>query len=440
MKKTYKHQRVISLLYFLLLLTTLTAGACKKELAEPACDGSRTPVVFVHGFLASGDTYADQLMRFAGNRYCQDRLFVFDWNTLAGASAAIPKLDAYIDTIMARTGAQQVHLVGHSAGGGLGYAYLSVANRAAKVARYVHLGSGVQPGPAGPGGEIPTLNIYSTADLVVPGGDINGASNKRFTEFDHYQVATAPAVFAELYAFFNDGREATQSGIQAQEQIKLSGRVLTLGENVPKAGASIEVYAVNASTGVRLRSTPEVTLVTDETGHWGPWQALPGVYYEFFVQTGTAGDRPIHYYREPFVRSNQLVYLRTLPPAGSLPGLLLGGLPKNDQQSVLAIFSASKGIISPRDELRAGGTTLSTAQLTPAAKSIIAMFLYDNGDSQSGLTVHPTFQLLQNFLTGVDFFIPTFAPQSIQLELNGRQLHIPNWKSETQGISVAVFD
>lgn len=440
MKNVYEHNRIFPLFYFLLVLTSLSAGSCKKELAEPGCDASLTPVVFVHGFLASGDTYADQVMRFQGNRYCGERLFVFDWNTLGGAAGAVPKLDAYIDTILARTGAQKVHLVGHSAGGGLGYTYLSAASRAAKVARYVHLGSGVQPGPAGPDREIPTLNVYSTADLVVPGGDINGATNLKFTDFDHYEVATAEAVFSAMYSFFQNGRQASQTDIVAQEQIKLSGRVLTLGENVPKAGASVEIYEVSAKSGLRLGSAPVATLTTDESGNWGPWTAQKGIFYEFFVQTGTSGDRPIHYYREPFVRSNQLVYLRTLPPAGSLPGLLLGGLPRNDDQSVLAIFSASKGIIHQRDILKAEGIDLSTAQLTPPAKSIIALFLYDNGDGQTTTTVHPTFQLLQNFLTGLDFFIPANPQQSTRLEFNGRTLFVPRWRSETEGISVAVFN
>ncbi len=422
------------------LITTLSASSCRKDMAEPVCDPSFTPVIFVHGFLASGDTYADQVMRFEVNKYCPDRLRAFDWNTLAGANNAIPQLDALIDQVLAATGASKVNLVGHSAGGGLGYTYLSEATRAAKVAHYIHLGSGAQSKAAGPNGEIPTLNLYSADDRVVAGADIPGATNKRFTGLDHYQIATAPEVFAEMYAFFNGGKQPRTTDLEENSNIQLNGRVVTLGENAPQAGATIEIFEVNATDGRRRNAQPDATLTADANGNWGPWKAKPGARYEFFVRTANAEDRPIHYYREAFKRSNPLVYLRTFPGPGSIAGLLLSGIPKNDNQSVLAVFSANRAIIHQRDVLNAGDFNLSTAQFTPAAKTIIAMFLYDGGDGQTGGTIHPNFQLLQTFLTGVDYFIPTASPASTKLEFNGRTLFVPNWKSNTEGVSVAVFD
>jgi len=183
-----------------------------------------------------------------------------------------------------------------------------------------------------------------------------------------------------------------------------------------------------------------VVLSTDEKGNWGPWKAKSDTRYEFFVRTGTPGDRPIHYYREPFKRSNSTVYLRTFPAPNTFAGILLAGIPANDNQSVLAVFSASKAVVHQRDVLSANGFQLSTATLTPAQKTIIAMFLYDGGDGQSSGSVHGSFQLLQSFLTGVDYFTPTTAPSSVKLEFNGRNLYVPNWKSQTEGVSVAVFD
>ena len=49
------------------------------------CDDSLRPIVFAHGFLASGDTFANHVARFRNNGYCAEQLHVFDWNTLAGA-------------------------------------------------------------------------------------------------------------------------------------------------------------------------------------------------------------------------------------------------------------------------------------------------------------------------------------------------------------------
>jgi pimeloyl-ACP methyl ester carboxylesterase len=46
------------------------------------CNRDHVPIVFLHGFLASGDTYAKQVIRFREQGYCADHLQVFDWNTL----------------------------------------------------------------------------------------------------------------------------------------------------------------------------------------------------------------------------------------------------------------------------------------------------------------------------------------------------------------------
>lgn len=430
-----------SALLVLSIFSSVFAGGCRKEsLAEPGCDSSLLPIVFVHGFLASGDTYAEQAMRFSSNRNCSDRLFAFDWNTLAGQGAAVTQLDAFIDRVLASTGAAKVNLAGHSAGGGLCYSYLANAARAAKVAHYAHLGSGVQSKAAGPDGEVPTLNLYSDGDRVVTGGDIVGATNQRFAELDHYQIATAPEVFSAMFSFFNEGRLPETTAIKEEDNMELSGRVVTLGENAPQVGAVIEIYEVNPTDGRRRSAQPDATLTADAEGNWGPWKSKKGAQYEFFVRTATTGDRPIHYYRERFVRSNTMVYLRTFPGPNSLAGLLLAGIPKNDNQSVLAVFSANRAVIHQRDALSADGYDLATASLTPASKTVIAMFLYDGGDSQTGGTVHGNFAFLQSFLTGVDYFIPTVAPASVHLQYNGRSLHVPNWKSDSEGVSVAVFD
>jgi hypothetical protein len=92
---------------FLLLLFTsffsmvVSSSSCMKDdddmgnpMPAPVCDSTLTPVIFIHGFLASGDTYALQAQRFRANDYCARRIFAFDWNTLTGLQSAVPLLDA----------------------------------------------------------------------------------------------------------------------------------------------------------------------------------------------------------------------------------------------------------------------------------------------------------------------------------------------------------
>jgi pimeloyl-ACP methyl ester carboxylesterase len=437
----------IKLFFFLLFFTsTGLLQSCHKEEVKPkgddsnqVCDKSWFPLVLVHGFLASGDTYEKQALRFASNSVCEDRIFTFDWNTLGGQNNE-QRLKSFIEDVLSSTGADKVFLAGHSAGSNLCYEVLSDPGYAQKVAAYAHLAGNGRPGPAGPEGSVKTLNLYSTADPIVAGSDIPGAKNIRFTDLDHYEVATSEASFLELFSFFF-GQEPKQTTVLASstETILIAGKSLSLGENVPEVGARIEVYETNPSTGERLSATPLHTSIVDEQGNWGPFEAKKDQTYEFFLQP-VRDSRPIHYYRRGFVRDNALVYLRSLPPAGSAAGLLLSGLPRDDNQSVVAIFTANQAVIHGRDELYCNEFELSKPNLAPASASNIAWFLYDaNNNGASDGTGIFTFSLLP-FLTGVDLYFPADQRRSFVASFQGDALYFTNWKSDSEGLIVLVFD
>jgi pimeloyl-ACP methyl ester carboxylesterase len=420
---------------------TTDTGPTEKPVVPPvsplACDTCQYPLVMVHGFLASGDTYAPFLQLFRTNGYKTSYFHAFDWNSLNQAANHAAALNTFIDTVLAKTGAAKVALMGHSAGGGLCYTYLSDPARAAKVQHYVHIGSSVQSGPAGPGGSVPTLNLWSPADAIAQGGDISGAANVKLESKDHYQVATSKESFAAAYKFFH-GKDPSTLSVRPEEVVCIAGKALYFGENTPLNNAKIEIYELNPATGERLGAAPFETWHSRADGAWGPTNVKASANYEFAVTPPAAGARVIHYYREGFVHLNTLVYLRTIPPAGSLAGLLLASLPKTESQSVLNVFSASQAVIAPRDTLRANGTLISTAQYATEAKTAIAWFLYDDGD---GLTELSPVGLFGNFpfLNGVDYFFPTAVPSTISIRLNQRTLRLPNRKS-SDGVMVAVFD
>ncbi len=435
---------------FLVLFSLTFNTACKKDdcdhhppgdtLTNQRCD-TLHPVIFCHGFLASGDTWANQVMRFNANGYCDNLLYAFDWNTLAQGADNNALLDAFIDTVLARTGALQVDLVGHSAGGGLGYGYCENPARAAKVAHYVHIGSSSQSSVAGSADEVPTLNISSAGDEVAGATTITGATNVELANQDHYQVATSAEAFEAMYKFFNGGQAPATTAITVQgAEIKVSGKALTLGENSPHANATVKIFEVNPATGARLSASPNWTLTTNTEGLWGPQTITANTKYEFEIVSGVANDRVIHYYREGFIHNNPLVYLRTIPASG-LAGTLLSGLPKDDGQSVLALFTASQATVAGRDSLHVNNVELSTAAITPASKTVIAMFLYDdNNNQQTDLSQPFLFSIVSQFLTARDMFFSTSPASAIPLRFNGRTLHVPNLKSNSEGVIVAVFD
>lgn len=402
---------------------------------EEGCDNAHIPIVMVHGFLASGDTYANHLMRFTANGYCRDRIFVYDWNSIGGGNSPA-LLDTFVDEVLQVTGATQIDLMGHSAGGGVGYAYLEDVTRAAKVRRYVHIASGDEDAPAGPTANVPTLNLYSADDRVVGGNDgIDGAENVDLEVADHYEVATSAESFAAIWEFLTDS-EPTVTEITAQEEpIVIAGRAGALGENTPVGGATVNIYEVNPDTG-RRRGGPRATFVANEQGYWGPFAGSSDVRYEFHVIPLTG--RSIHYYRENFVRSNTLVYLRTLP-TGFFGRSLVSALSFDEDQPTSVIFLANRGL-QPGDMLSLDDADLSGDAYTNRDFTNIALFFFDNvSDDETDLSPVALFEAFP-FLAGLDFAPGADASQSSVAELNGRRIGIPRWPAEPDGVSIAVFD
>lgn len=416
-----------------ILLTLILPGTLG---AQGGCDESKPPVVFVHGFLASGDTWTTQIQRFASNGHCQDRYFAFDWNSIAGAGADA-LLDKFIDSVRNITGADKVHLVGHSAGGGRGYTYLSDPVRAAKVISYAHVGSSVQTGPAGPGGSIPTLNVWSTGDKVVSGADIPGATNVKLIGKDHYQTATSAETFAALYAFFYGSSPATTQ-VQPTSSITIGGRCLSLGENNPTIGAMIEVFLSNSAG--KPEGGPQGTFTVGSNGQWGPLSVEPGKRYLFKVTSSSPGFRNVIYYYEPFVRDNPTVYLRTFPPPFSLAGILLSAIPNNDQQSVISIFTSTQAVLYDRDQLTMEGYDLAYASLATESASMIALFCYDNGADGNGNAESISNFAAFPFLRGADIPIPANTDKSWTIRFNGASLPVYSWRSKSDGVVIAVFN
>jgi len=405
-----------------------------------ACDSCRYPVVLVHGFLASGDTWTRFHQLFTSNGYKWRDLYAFDWNSLNqfGGNATTQLLDQFIDQVLAETGAAQVRLMGHSAGGGVCYTYLSDPVRAAKVDGYVHVGSSSQPAPAGAGGEEPTLNLWSADDAISSSSDIPGATNAMIPGKDHYQIATSAESFAAVWQFFHNEAPSTLEITPQGPLVCIAGKVLYFGENTPLEGAKVEIWQLNPTTGNRVGSAPDFTFMTDAQGKYGPENILANTTFEFVTTPPNSSQRIIHYFREGITHLNSLVYLRTIPPPTSLAGILLAGLPRVDNQTVINVFSASQGVLNGRDTLLAAGSVLSTPQYAPASKTAITYFLYDDGDSMTELTPVGAFGTFP-FLNGVDMFFPTAAPSTIPLQLNGRVLNVRNIKS-SEGVVVGVFD
>lgn len=401
------------------------------------CDDSVFPIVFVHGFLASGDSYEKQALRFMANGLCPHRLFMFDWNTVSMQDNT-EKLDAFINEVLQKTDAPRVYLVGHSAGGGLSYSYMSQPERAKKIEAYVHIGARADIRPPGKEGEVPTLNIYSKGDPIVPGADIPGATNLKLTEEDHYQVVTSNASFEAIYEFFFQNQPSTNDPVISQrDSVTIAGKAVSLGENQPMDNAQITIFELDSESGMRLSDKPLATLSVDSLGQWGPVEVKTGAVLEYELHSE---GRTVSYFRQAINYDNPFIYLRGLPFPSSIAGRMLSSLPSDDHQSVVVIFTSDRATVHGRDHLSVDGIELSTEDFATAANSSIAWFLFDaNQNQKTDTTSIPTFALAP-FLSGVDFFFDTTESISHRANFNGRIINFPNRKSASEGIVVIVFD
>lgn len=429
---SYRHS---TLQVILLMICSLAFYGLRPAQSQSPCSATLPPVVFVHGFLGSGDNWAEHARRLEAAGWCPDRIQVFDWNSIDRAGRPDSLLHVFVQKVLQRTDAGKVVLVAHSAGGGVCARLLSVPAKAALVSHYVHIGSG--PLSAPPGG-VPMLNIYSKGDRIASrAADIPGAVNLRLEEPDHLEVATCEAGFQAILDFVSPALPSSaKEGPRLMRRWQVSGRAVVLGENTPLPAAQVEVWPYDTLTGRRLSELPVWSGQADSSGHWSGFEATDGIAYTFVLKPRQG--RVVHYFLGSIRHHRRLTYLRALPSSG-MPAMLLSGLPADSATSALAVFTANRAVIQGRDTLACNGIPLSGPELTPATKTCIALFVYDAGRDGIGTGRPMAMFSAAPFLNGADMILPSGASRNIRLHYNGRDRVLPAMPSQ-QAVMVAVFE
>ena len=407
------------------------------------------PIIFVHGMAGSAQQFESQAMRFASNGWPTTHLFAFEWTaafpspeTTAERTA---RLDAFVDNVLAQTGADKVYLMGHSAGTSVSFGYLADPARAAKVAKYVNIDG--MTATALPGG-VPTLAIWAEiagTGAINPPREIVGATNVLLPGQYHVQSATSAEAFAEMYKFFTGNEPATTDIIpEPPGQVELAGRAVFFPANQGVGDATLEIWEVRGATGERISNKPKATYTLSGTGYydgtWGPFKANGMKHYEFVLLR--EGFRPHHFYVEPFMRSDYFVRLQTSPVGG-----IGDHMDRSDNHSNIVVTRQKE--LRDADVLEINGADIVTA-LSPITKAIIGLFVYDDGaDGVSDLTQPIPYYHAITFMSGVDLYMPAADPPdgTISLALTPRDgggktqvINVPNWASSGHAISVVVND
>ena len=151
-------------------------------------------------------------------------------------------------------------------------------------------------------------------NVTFDGPALKGAENVVIAGIDHRETSFSPKAFAETYRFIT-GKPPATLAIVPQAPVVLDGTVSGLGldnrqgnfaTNLPLVGATVEVYAIDATTGERLGPAVHRKTIGGD-GRWGPFVADGSARYEFVI--AAAGYATTHVYRSPFPRSSSVVSL-----------------------------------------------------------------------------------------------------------------------------------
>jgi hypothetical protein len=397
-------------------------------------------MIFVHGGAGSGGQFESQAMRFTSNGYPPDYMRVLEYDSsfaIENMTDVWARLDELISTILAETSADKVDLLGHSLGTRVLLGYLATPERAAKVAHYVNIdGSSGSNAPIG----VPTIGIWS-----APGREIVGAEkNIWIPNQTHVEVATSAESFVEIYKFFNGQEPSTKDIVpEPPGHIRLGGRVVYFPWNTGVEGAILKIWEVDGNTGARTRKKPDAVYVIGADGIWGPFKAKAGVYYEFAVTfEGPLGTENLHFYREPFIRSDYLIRILI-----SIPGGVAYYADRSPNHSNLLIlrykeFWGDQG--ANNDALEINGVNVVTDKICPRVKLVNGIWVYDkDSDSVSNLTAPISYYYAQPFQTGVDLYISAADPPNATISLvlttrfgggKTQVINVPNWASLTEPV------
>jgi len=280
-------------------------------------------------------------------------------------------LSEQVDQVLRATGASRVVLIANSRGGYAVRNYIENGGGAAKVSHAILGGTpnhgvwadatsrtgsefnGAGPflmglnAPKGPKGDEVTPGVkwmtirsdnndkYAQPDGVwigakgtptnvnFDGPALKGAENVVIAGIDHRETAFSPMAFEAMHRFIT-GQPPAARAITPETRVVLDGKLSGYGvdnaagtapSNLPLAGATLEVYAVDAATGERSGAAVHRKTVGAD-GAWGPFSSELQASYEFVI-SGAPGYATTHIYRSPFARSSSIVHLRAerLPDA-----------------------------------------------------------------------------------------------------------------------------
>jgi pimeloyl-ACP methyl ester carboxylesterase len=427
------------------VLLVLVLSIAQPAMANAQCSNAM-PIIFVHGGAGSMAQFESQAMRFTSNGYPAECIMAFEYDSNFTKETRLGVEQRLADFVNATYGASgKVVLIGHSLGTRVVYNYtLNYTDYVEKVAKIV-LVDGIANVPAP---NVPTMAIFGRPTaLRPPGANITGAENVYIQNQTHVEVMTSPESFVAMYRFITE-KEPITKYILPEKEIKLAGKLVYFPWNIGLETGTLNVYELDKN-GFRISETP-VASFTITDGTWGPFDAKPGVRYEFeFVR---ANNLTMHFYREPFLRSDYWIRFLVSPPGG-----IAEYASRSENHTNLLIIRYKEiltgydgSYVKAVDNLTINGVAVCDPRICNVTKSLngpTGIWIFDNNsDKQSVLYPPDPFYHAQPFQTGIDYYIPAEPPsESINVTIFDRSggvqtIKVPNWKSSEHRVILQFND
>lgn len=399
---------------------------------DPLPDEVALPLVFVHGFAGSAQQYESQAMRFVANGYPQERIVAFEHD---GAGFDIEGytegLATFIDDVLADFDAEQIYLVGHSRGTSVSTTYLGTPERAAKVARYI----AIDGFPCAT-----TVPCLAPTQASLPGQA-------------HVETATSSESFAVQYEFLLGEAPEVVDIVPQRDPVVLEGRAVEFPANLGRDGAHLDVWAIDAETGLRTGDEPHASFDLSADGGFGPVEVVTGAPYEWVL---SADDTEVehHLYLQPYVRSSDMVRLLSSAPDGATRANTNVG----DEHTAVIVMRMREWYATDdtdldgdqRDVLEVSVGDGEPVDVLEAfvGNGTIGIHLHDDAASPGETTLEPLpYFSEQPFQSGVDVSLPADEETTITVTNVPRGdtdrpqvLRVPAWPSSGHSVSVMFAD
>lgn len=409
--------------------TTQPPGVNPDGLAPraPIDEALALPIVFVHGFAGSAQQIESNAMRFEMNGYPVDRIVAYEQDgTGLDPTVFVPGLAETIDATLAEFGAEQVFLIGHSRGTFVSSVFLEDPGNAAKVAKYVAIDG--RPCP-----ELEhTPPCYAPTRALFPGQA-------------HVEVASSPEAFAAQFEFLFGSAPEFVDIVPQVDPIVIEGRAVNFPANTGRAGATLEIWEIEPSTGQRRSAAPHATFELGDDGAFGPVELTHGAHYEYAL---TAPDSATvhHIYVQPYLRSSRFVRL-------------LSGAADSDTRVYTNTSDAHMSLIVMR--MREWYADADVLEITSDAGTVdalpdfvgngaIGVHVHDDAATPGETTLAPLpYFADQPFQSGVDVFLPASPDASGTITITNhprgdrsapQTFNVPNWPSSGHAVSLLFSD